>query len=131
MVIKEASAQIEDEYPQTISYASILPFAARDSAYKAGQINYAIPTGPRDGCVFDHDEAGQNLPLFFSNIDQLIPLNGVPEYLELLAFSSLFSHFILVSECDKASSTGALISFTTPTTIIVQAAKTNPLFGSS
>ncbi|XP_054786931.1 peroxidase 5-like [Prosopis cineraria] len=42
-VIEEATAEIEAVCPQTVSCADIVAFAARDSAYKAGRINYDVP----------------------------------------------------------------------------------------
>ncbi|PON43206.1 Plant peroxidase [Parasponia andersonii] len=71
-VIEEAKAQIEYICPKTVSCADILAFAARDSAYKAGRINYAVPAGRRDGRVSLINEAGQNLPPPFFSAQQLI-----------------------------------------------------------
>lgn len=71
-VIEEAKAQIESICPKTVSCADILAFAARDSAYVAGRINYAVPAGRGDGRVSLSDEVGQNLPPPFLNAQQLI-----------------------------------------------------------
>ncbi|KAJ7973222.1 Peroxidase [Quillaja saponaria] len=70
-VIDQAKAEIEAKCPQTVSCADILAFAARDSAFKVGDINYAVPAGRRDGIVSLKDEPSQNLPPPFFNAKQL------------------------------------------------------------
>ncbi|KAK2982169.1 hypothetical protein RJ640_008807 [Escallonia rubra] len=70
-VIDEAKAKLEAICPQTVSCADILTFAARDSALKAGNINYIVPSGRRDGRVSLKDEPSQHLPPPFLNAAQL------------------------------------------------------------
>ncbi|KAF5743861.1 peroxidase 5-like [Tripterygium wilfordii] len=71
-VIDEAKAQIEAICPQTVSCADILAFAARDSTYKVGGLNYDVPAGRRDGRVSISDEVPKNLPPPFLNAEQII-----------------------------------------------------------
>ncbi|KAG9459901.1 hypothetical protein H6P81_004409 [Aristolochia fimbriata] len=61
-VIDQAKALIEAKCRQKVSCADILTFAARDSAYILGGINYAVPAGRRDGRVTSFNEVTQNLP---------------------------------------------------------------------
>ncbi|XP_058076630.1 peroxidase 5-like [Magnolia sinica] len=70
-VIDEAKAKIEAKCPQTVSCSDILAFAARDSAYKLGGIDYALPAGRRDGRVSLYEEVPQNLPSPSFNAQQL------------------------------------------------------------
>ncbi|GMH02515.1 hypothetical protein Nepgr_004354 [Nepenthes gracilis] len=44
-LIDEAKANIETAYPQTVSCANILAFAARDSTCSIGGISYDVPAG--------------------------------------------------------------------------------------
>ncbi|KAI4301569.1 hypothetical protein L6164_034834 [Bauhinia variegata] len=71
-VIEEAKAQLEAVCPQTVSCADIVAFAARDSARKAGNINYDVPAGRRDGRVSVSNEVPQNLPRPSFNAQQLV-----------------------------------------------------------
>ncbi|PIA60820.1 hypothetical protein AQUCO_00300389v1 [Aquilegia coerulea] len=102
-VIHEAKAQIEAVCPQVVSCADIIAFAARDSAYKVGRINYDVPAGRRDGRVSLEDEVGQNLPPPFFNSKQLED-NFAKKGLSLDEMVTLSgAHSIGVSHCSSFS----------------------------
>ncbi|XP_021772398.1 peroxidase 5-like [Chenopodium quinoa] len=70
-VIDEAKKQLEARCPQTVSCADIIAFAARDTAFKLGGINYDVQSGRRDGRVSLKNDPNQNLPAPFFNLQQL------------------------------------------------------------
>ncbi|XP_058077575.1 peroxidase 5-like [Magnolia sinica] len=70
-VIDQAKDRIEAQCPYTVSCSDIIAFAARDSAYTLGGIDYDVPSGRRDGIVSTKEEVGQNLPKASFNAQQL------------------------------------------------------------
>lgn len=70
-VIDEIKAELEAQCPQTVSCADIIAFAARDSIFKLGGINYAAQGGRRDGRVSLEDDPKTNIPAPFFNLQQL------------------------------------------------------------
>ncbi|KAK2638364.1 hypothetical protein Ddye_026159 [Dipteronia dyeriana] len=59
-LIDEAKKALEESCPSTVSCADIITLATRNAVFLAGGLNYAVPTGRRDGLVSNMDEV--NLP---------------------------------------------------------------------
>ncbi|KAF8010050.1 hypothetical protein BT93_J0885 [Corymbia citriodora subsp. variegata] len=98
-----AKAELEYLCPQMVSCADILAFAARDSAYKLGSINYAVPAGRRDGLVSLIDEPSQNLPPPSLDAQQL-EANFARKGLSLDEMVTLSgAHSVGVSHCSSFS----------------------------
>ncbi|KAH9319580.1 hypothetical protein KI387_021349, partial [Taxus chinensis] len=100
-VIDEAKRDIESTCPQVVSCADIIAFAARDSAYKAGKINWQVPAGRRDGRISKEEEIIGNLPPPFFNVQQLTDLfaqKGLSQE-DMVTLSG--AHSIGVSHCSS------------------------------
>ncbi|KAM7496992.1 hypothetical protein LguiA_021406 [Lonicera macranthoides] len=102
-VIDEAKVEIEAICSRTVSCSNILAFAARDSVFKLGRINYAVLAGHRDGIVSLFDEATQNLPRRTFNALQL-EANFARKGLSLDEMVTLSgAHSIGLSHCTSIS----------------------------
>ncbi|KAJ4979432.1 hypothetical protein NE237_010212 [Protea cynaroides] len=70
-IINQVKVKIEAQCPNTVSCADIITYAARDSIYIAGGIQYAIAGGRRDGRFSLAGEVTKNLPSASFNVQQL------------------------------------------------------------
>lgn len=100
-VIDEAKRDIEAKCPRVVSCADILAFAARDSAYKTGNINWRVPAGRKDGRISKEEDIIANLPPPSFNAQQLtdiFEMKGLSEE-DMVTLSG--AHSIGVSHCSS------------------------------
>ncbi|XP_041020532.1 peroxidase 5-like [Juglans microcarpa x Juglans regia] len=103
MRVSEVPSSIKQKKKKiVVSCADILDFAARDSSYKVGGINYAVPSERRDGRVSLKDEPDVNLPPPSFNAKEL--QENFERKLSLDEMVTLFgTHSIGVSHCSSFS----------------------------
>ncbi|XP_057866574.2 peroxidase 5 [Cryptomeria japonica] len=100
-VIDEAKREIEAICPQVVSCADIIAFAARDSASKAGKMNWRVPAGRKDGRISKEEDIIGNLPPPSFNVQELTDIfekKGLSQE-DMVTLSG--AHSIGVSHCSS------------------------------
>ncbi|CAN1731036.1 Peroxidase 5, partial [Linum perenne] len=96
-VIDSAKSELESVCPNTVSCADIIAFAARDSSFVLGRINYVVPSGRRDS--FNAEQLAQNFARKGLTMEEMVVLSG--------------AHSVGVAHC--SSFVSRLYSFNDPT----------------
>ncbi|CAN1235172.1 Peroxidase 5 [Linum perenne] len=73
-VIDSAKSELESVCPNTVSCADIIAFAARDSSFVLGRINYVVPSGRRDS--FNAEQLAQNFARKGLTMEEMVVLSG-------------------------------------------------------
>ncbi|GLJ19951.1 hypothetical protein SUGI_0361300 [Cryptomeria japonica] len=99
--IDEAKAKLEAKCAGVISCADVVAFAARDSAYQAGGLFWAVEGGRRDGRISRESEVTDNIPSPSFDVSRLTQFFASKQLSQEDMVTLSGAHSIGVSHCSS------------------------------
>ncbi|XP_059074924.1 peroxidase 5-like [Cryptomeria japonica] len=100
-IIDEAKAKLEAKCAGVVSCADVVAFAARDSAYQAGGLFWAVEGGRRDGRISRESEVTDNIPSPSFDVSRLTQFFASKQLSQEDMVTLSGAHSIGVSHCSS------------------------------